>query len=67
MRTATIDICGREYLLCFSARVVRAVTERYGGMEHIDEALTAEDQFYLKFTEDFENTFVNQGGRGRGE
>ena len=31
------------------------------------EALTAEDQFYLKFTEDFENTFVNQGGRGRGE
>lgn len=43
MRTATIDICGREYLLCFSARVVRAVTERYGGMEHIDETLTAED------------------------
>ena len=32
-----------------------------------EEALTAEDQFYLKFTEDFENTFVNQGGRGRGE
>ena len=43
MRTATIDICGREYLLCFSARVVRAVTERYGGMEHIDEALSTED------------------------
>ena len=44
MRTASIDICGREHLLCFSARVVRSVTERYGGMEHIDEALTAEDQ-----------------------
>ena len=29
--------------MCFSARVVRSVTERYGGMEHIDEALTAED------------------------
>ena len=43
MRTAKIDICGREHLLCFSARVVRSVTERYGGMEHIDEALTAED------------------------
>ena len=28
-----------------------------------EEALTAEDQFYLKFTEDFENTFVNQGRR----
>ena len=27
-----------------------------------EEALTAEDHFYLKFTEDFENTFVNQGG-----
>lgn len=40
MRTAKIDICGREYLLCFSARVVRAVTERYGGIEHIDEALS---------------------------
>ena len=26
-----------------------------------EEALTAEDHFYLKFTEDFENTFVNQG------
>lgn len=43
MRTAKIDICGREHLLCFSARVVRSVTERYGGMEHIDTALTADD------------------------
>ena len=43
MRTAKIDICGREYLLCFSARVVRAVTERYGGMERIDEALSGKD------------------------
>lgn len=43
MRTATIDICGREHLLCFSARVVRAVTERYGGVERIDTALSADD------------------------
>lgn len=43
MRTAKIDICGREYLLCFSARVVRAVTERYGGMERIDDALSGKD------------------------
>lgn len=43
MRTAKIDICGKEYLLCFSARVVRAVTERYGGMERIDEALSGKD------------------------
>ena len=40
MRTAKIDICGKEYLFCFSARVVRAVTERYGGMEHLDDALS---------------------------
>lgn len=43
MRTASIEICGKAHLLCFSARVVRAVTERYGGMEHIDAALSADD------------------------
>lgn len=43
MRTASIEIGGREHLLCFSARVVRACTERYGGMENIDTALSAED------------------------
>ena len=29
-----------------------------------EEALTSEDQFYLKFTDDFENTFVSQGRNG---
>lgn len=43
MRTASIEIGGKAHLLCFSARVVRAVTERYGGMENIDEALSTED------------------------
>lgn len=43
MRTASIEICGKEHLLCFSARVVRAVTERYGGVERIDTALSAGD------------------------
>lgn len=43
MRTASIKIGGKAHLLCFSARVVRAVTERYGGMENIDEALSTED------------------------
>ena len=43
MRTASIEIGGKAHLLCFSARVVRAVTERYGGMEHIDAALSADD------------------------
>ena len=43
MRTASIEIGGKEHLLCFSARVVRAVTERYGGVENIDTALSAGD------------------------
>lgn len=43
MRTASIEIGGKAHLLCFSARVVRAVTERYGGMERIDEALSGKD------------------------
>lgn len=43
MRTASIEIGGKAHLLCFSARVVRAVTERYGGMERIDTALSADD------------------------
>ena len=32
-----------------------------------EEALTTEDHFYLKFTEDFENTFVSQGRNRREE
>lgn len=43
MRTARIKIEGREHLLCFSARVVRAVTERYGGVEAIDGALSGSE------------------------
>lgn len=39
MRTGKIEIGGQEYLLCFSARVVRACAERYGSMESIDKAL----------------------------
>ena len=40
MRTARITIDGAEHLLCFSARVVRACTERYGDMGSIDQALS---------------------------
>lgn len=43
MRTASIEIGGKAHLLCFSVRVVRAVTERYGGVERIDTALSADD------------------------
>lgn len=43
MRTARITLAGKEYHLCFSARVVRACTERYGGVEHIGERLEGKD------------------------
>ena len=39
MRTARITIDGAEHLLCFSARVVRACTERYGDMGNIDQSM----------------------------
>lgn len=42
MRTARITIDGAEHLLCFSARVVRACTERYGDMGNIDQALSGD-------------------------
>lgn len=39
MRTGSIVINKKEYVLCFSARVVRACTERYGSIENIDKYL----------------------------
>lgn len=43
MKTAKINLDGKEYLLCFSTRVVKKCAERYGGVEKIDEALGSED------------------------
>ena len=43
MRTATIQINEKNYLLCFSARVIKACTERYGSVEKIFDALQTED------------------------
>lgn len=40
MRTATLELNGKERLLCFSARVVRSCTERYGDVAEIDSALS---------------------------
>ena len=42
MRTTTIDIAGKERVLCFSTFVVKACTDRYGDVSKIDEALTNE-------------------------
>jgi len=40
VRTGKIEINGKEYLLCFSARVVRDCVERYGNIESIFQALS---------------------------
>lgn len=42
MRTATININGKERLLCFSMRAILAVNDRYGGVEKIGAALSGE-------------------------
>lgn len=41
MRTAKIKINKKEYLLCFSTRVIRACSERYGKIENVNEALSS--------------------------
>lgn len=43
MRTAKMNVAGQERLLCFSARVVRECTERYGGIEHLGEQLSGQE------------------------
>lgn len=43
MKTATITLDGKAYLLCFSTRVVKKCAERYGGVEKISAALGNED------------------------
>ena len=44
MRTAKILIDGREHLLCFSVRVLRAVVDRYGSVEGLHASTSTEDQ-----------------------
>jgi len=40
MRTGKIKINNKEYLLCFSARVIRECSKRYGSVDKIGDALT---------------------------
>ena len=42
MRTARLTLNGQDHLLCFSTRVVRSCTERYGDVANIDEALSGD-------------------------
>lgn len=44
MRTGKIEISGKEYLLCFSARVVRDCAERYGDIKDIFSVLTKAEE-----------------------
>lgn len=44
MRTGTITIDGKFHLLCFSVRVVRSCTERYGSMRGLYEALSVQNE-----------------------
>lgn len=43
MRAGSICIDGETHVLCFSVRVVRACTERYGSVAGIDDALSSDD------------------------
>lgn len=43
MRIGTIGIDGKNHILCFSVRVVRHCTERYGSMSGLYEALSTEN------------------------
>ena len=43
MRTAKLTLDGVDHLLCFSARTVRAVSERYGGLDKMNDAFSVSD------------------------
>ena len=47
MRTGTITLNGQRHILCFSVRVVRNCTERYGSMKGMYEALSAESELQV--------------------
>ena len=42
MKTTSIEINGKRYLLCFSLRVIRSCTERYKSIEEIGSAIDSE-------------------------
>ena len=47
MRTGTITLNGQQHILCFSVRVVRNCTERYGSMKGLHEALSSESELQV--------------------
>ena len=51
MRTGTVNIHGKEYMICFSTRVIVQIEEKYGdytkGLESILSGGKASDVFWL--------------------
>jgi len=43
MKTAKLELNGKTYTMCFSLRVTRDLTERFGGMDGMQEAVTSKD------------------------
>ena len=43
MKTAKLELNGKIYTMCFSLRVTRDLTDRFGGMEAMQEAVTSKD------------------------
>lgn len=48
MRTAKILLDGEERLLCFSAGVMEAASEKFGGVEKFFDALVADEATQIK-------------------
>ena len=43
MKTSKIRIDGKEYTMCFSARVMRACVDRFGDLNKFDKSLMSEN------------------------
>lgn len=43
MRTVSLDVCGREYTLCYSLQAMDALLERYGSFEAVSDAMTVRE------------------------
>ena len=41
MKTAKLELNGKTYTMCFSLRVTRDLTDKFGGMEGMQEAVTS--------------------------
>ena len=44
MKTAKMNVAGKDHTLCFSLRVVRDCADKFGGMDKLSEALTGGTQ-----------------------